>query len=101
MERFLAFIKTVSERPGMFVGSPNLQLLEIYLGGYESALAELDLLEDKFSTKAFTEWLRIENEKSGSWWDVILLERYGSDEIAISELPKKYAEFIAHVKLNG
>ncbi len=98
MEQFTKFIEKTCEKPSMFVGSPNLGLIEIFIGGYEYALLELNLLEERFSLEAFTNWLKKETGNKGDCWNLILLEIYGSDQIAISEFPKKYNEFIRQLR---
>ncbi len=97
MEKFLNLITQISQNPAMYAGSVRMDLIRAHLSGYEMGLIDCDVLKEKYSLSAFTDWLRLSTGKENEWWDAILVDLYHSEENAISRLPEKYTQFIQSV----
>lgn len=85
----LAYLKTVAERPGMFMGGEfNLEDLWLQLFGYDQALADAGILgEFERFNSSFGRYLEEQLSLNCSHgWAVSLLQRCGNGESAFKEL---------------
>jgi len=82
MTNLYDLLQKIQAKPGMYIGSPNINDLLIFLCGYQHACEEMGLTETEQETEfaQFQPWLqaRFGVNTSASWARIILL--YSSDE---------------------
>lgn len=82
MTNLYDLLQKIQAKPGMYIGSPNINNLLMFLCGYQQACEEMGLHETEQETEfaQFQPWLqaRFGVNTSGSWARIILL--YSSDE---------------------
>lgn len=80
----LAYIRSVAERPGMYMGDFNLGYLEHQLYGYDAALSDAGLLgEHERFNPSFNEYVWVNLRLScARGWATALLQAYGQGEPA-------------------
>ena len=97
-------LKTIQQRPGMFLGAPSVSSLQMFLGGYFFARHEqgLAITEEEQIFERFQGWAeqRFQVKASVSWAKIILL--YSADERAGFELFfELWEEFVREVLREG
>lgn len=84
MDHLITFIEKVCKRPGMYVGKPDMELVEALLGGYELALIDTQNLHSAVF-RDFTSWLNDaypsqDEKKNQLRWSDKLVDMYGEEE---------------------
>jgi hypothetical protein len=94
-ERWLAMMKAVCNKPGLYVGSGRMRLVRAFLDGYSIGLFESGAFSDSTCFGGFAWWLqRRHGICHPAWgWDRILVHAAGSEEEAIRTLPAVFAEY--------
>src|SRR5688572_10766547 len=94
MTGFQRLLTSISEKPGMYVGTPSLQAVAHFLSGYNLATTDAG---KPSPMECWRQWVELNFGISDSaWhWTRILLHSYGSDEAALAALPTLFADFEA------
>lgn len=94
MERLLAMIKRVSDKPGLYVGDQRMRQVRAFLDGYVMALGESRELSD-YPFAGFLHWLEQRHGICHSaWgWDRILVHAAGSEREAIRTLSATFEQY--------
>jgi hypothetical protein len=96
MTNLYDLLQKIQAKPGMYIGSPNINDLLMFLCGYQHACEEMGLpeTEQEIEFAQFQPWLqaRFGVNTSASWARIILL--YSSDEAdAFNNFFELLAEF--------
>ena len=99
MRRLYELLPKIKERPGMYIGSANLDALHFFLVGYELARNEISVeLKDKEIEfyREFQPWLqkRFQVETVNSWAKIIRFYSHDEKE-AFNLFFKLLSEFLA------
>ena len=94
MERLLAIMKTVCNKPGLYVGPATMPRVRAFLEGYVMALGESVQMTD-YPFGGFLRWLEHQHGicHPGWGWDRILVHAAGSDREAIRTLPERFEQY--------
>ena len=94
MERLLAIMKTVCNKPGLYVGQARMPQVRAFLDGYAMALGESGQMPD-YPFGGFLRWLEHQHGICHpAWgWDRILVHAAGSDREAIRILPERFEQY--------
>lgn len=99
MERLLAMIQRVCDKPGLYVGPARMRHVRSFLDGYAVALIEFHELPG-YPFGGFARWLERRHHICGpAWgWDRIHVHAAGSDAEAIRTLPATFALYRAELE---
>ena len=94
MDRLLAMIKRVCDKPGLYVGCSRMRSVRAFLDGYAMALGESGELPD-YPFGGFLRWLEQRHNicHPGWGWDRILVHTAGSDREAIRTFPAMFDQY--------
>lgn len=98
MSSFYALLNKIHQRPGMYLGSPSLTKLHLFLHGYWYAREEQGIppSQEEKEFNGFQDWIqqRFKVTATASWAKIILL--YATDERDAFELfYKLWTEFLS------
>ena len=91
----------IKKRPGMYLGSLNINALSTYIAGYDHALRDFGIYENMTKTVLFplnfwfmNEFSKIKTNSSSSTlgWAALILEKCGGDQKLALELFYKYLD---------
>jgi hypothetical protein len=94
-------LKRIREKPGMYLGSPSVSALFMFLEGYSTAQADLNipLSEQDKEFREFQRWLqKRENITTSASWAKIILLNSPDEEYAFARFFDLYDEFLSHSK---
>ncbi len=100
MKNISNFIKSISKRPGMYVGKPDLRLVSTFLYGYCFGCTESGEEDPLISWGNWIEQKFLISHPA--WhWTRILLHEYGEEDTVLEMLPVLYNEYFEMVNKIG
>ena len=91
--------KSFRERPGMYLGQKNIDLLSAMIEGYQYAIDSYEILDDKsIRFEKFRDWVvnfYNAGEYTGSWKHLILDDCNGDSQKAVDTFFNLYDRFKA------
>jgi hypothetical protein len=95
MSDFDSLLRSIAERPALYVGKCSIRAISAYLEGYDHALK--DVGRDELPLSGWVRWVESRSLISHpAWhWTRILLHIYCDDRAAIQALTELHREFLA------
>lgn len=89
MDNLFRLLEKISQKPGLYIGSPSATPLRHFLVGYKFARQEMGILPTEIELdfcQEFQPWLqRHFNLQTTNAWDKILLFKYVDDVVAFEQ----------------
>lgn len=94
---FCWLIRGACQRPQMYVGKQNFELLATFLAGYDHALDSQQAKSRGWGLKEFGHWLAPQLGLSSSLvWTEVMMKSFPDETEAFAQLPHLYEEFLLH-----